>query len=142
MFTTKVIKSHVKLEVKSNATKIPRESTPYITLTLHFSVVVAPSKIFSACCNTSRGIKLAAPQSRPSSLGLLVGKKKHENTYFSKQNQKKSKDNDSYHNLYETTITAPFFFLLLTIYRLVYTQHNRLHFFLFRITFLSKCLHC
>ena len=32
LFTTKVIKSHVKLHVKSNATKIPRESTPYITL--------------------------------------------------------------------------------------------------------------
>ena len=46
------------------------------------------------------------PPSRPSSLGLLVGKNKHENTYFYKQNQKKSKDNDSYHNLYETTITA------------------------------------
>ena len=30
-------KSHVKLHVKSNATKMPRESTPYITLTLHFS---------------------------------------------------------------------------------------------------------
>ena len=27
LFTTKVIKSHVKLHVKSNATKIPREST-------------------------------------------------------------------------------------------------------------------
>ena len=35
--TTKVIKGHVKLHVKSNATKISRESTPYITLTLHFS---------------------------------------------------------------------------------------------------------
>ena len=46
LFTTKVIKSHVKLEVKSNATKIPRESTPYITLTLHFSVVVARSRVF------------------------------------------------------------------------------------------------
>ena len=46
------------------------------------------------------------PPSRPSSLGLLVGKNKHENTYFYKQNQKKSKDNDSHHNLYETTITA------------------------------------
>ena len=44
------------------------------------------------------------PPSRPSSLGLLVGKNKHENTYFYKQNQKKSKDNDSYHN--ETTKTA------------------------------------
>ena len=53
LFTTKVIKSHVKLHVKSNATKIPRESTPYITLTL---------QIFSACCNTSRGIKLTASQ--------------------------------------------------------------------------------
>ena len=46
------------------------------------------------------------PPSRPSSLGLLVGKNKHENTYFYKQNQKKSKDNDSHHNLYETTITS------------------------------------
>ena len=46
------------------------------------------------------------PPSRPSSLGLLVGKNKHENTYFYKQNQKKSKDNDSHDNLYETTITA------------------------------------
>ena len=44
------------------------------------------------------------PPSRTSSLGLLVGKNKHVNTYFYKQNQKKSKDNDSYHN--ETTITA------------------------------------
>ena len=44
------------------------------------------------------------PPSRPSSLGLLVGKNEHENTYFYKQNQKKSKDNDSYHN--ESTITA------------------------------------
>ena len=34
LFTTKVIKSHVKLHVKSNTTKIPRESTPYIT---HFT---------------------------------------------------------------------------------------------------------
>ena len=142
MFTTKVIKSHVKLEVKSNATKIPRESTPYITLTLHFSVEVAPSRIFLPAAILRVALSWPPPQSRPSSLGLLVGKNKHENTYFSKQNQKKSKDNDSYHNLYETTITAPFFFLLLTIYRLVYTQHNRLHFFLFRITFLSKCLHC
>ena len=33
---------------------------------------------------------------------------KHENTSFSKQNQKKSKDNDSYHNLYETTINCVF----------------------------------
>ena len=32
LFTTKVIKSHVKLHMKSNATEIPRESTPYITL--------------------------------------------------------------------------------------------------------------
>ena len=29
--------TNVKLHVKSYATKIPRESTPYITLTLHFS---------------------------------------------------------------------------------------------------------
>ena len=36
LFKTKVIKSHVKPHVKSNATKT-RESTPYITLTLHFS---------------------------------------------------------------------------------------------------------
>ena len=41
-------------------------------------------------------------------------KNKNDNTYFSKQNQKKSKDNDSYHNLYETTLTV-FFFLSLTI---------------------------
>ena len=67
-FTVKVIKSHVKLSVKSNATKIPREIsylTPYTYLTnilpytLHYtfhSTIVN----FSACCNTSRGIKLAA----------------------------------------------------------------------------------
>ena len=48
LFTTKVIKSHVKLQVESNATKIPRESTPYSTI-----------KNFSACHNTLRGIKLA-----------------------------------------------------------------------------------
>ena len=35
-------------------------------------------------------------------------KNKDENTSFSKQNQKKSKDNDSYHNLYETTINCVF----------------------------------
>ena len=58
MFTTKIIKSHVKLEVKSNATKIPRESTPYITLFSSSSTI----ENFSACCNTLRGIKLAAPQ--------------------------------------------------------------------------------
>ena len=62
---------------------------------------------------------------------------KHENTSFSKQNQKKSKDNDSYHNLYETTITV-FFFLSLTIYRLVYTQHKRLHLFLFELLLLQS----
>ena len=66
---------------------------------------------------------------------------KHENTSFSKQNQKKSKDNDSYHNLYETTITA-FFFFLLRIYRLVYTQHKRLHLFLFRITLAAIFFNC
>ena len=64
-------------------------------------------------------------------------KSKRENTYFSKQNQKKSKDNDSYHNLYETTITV-FFFLSLTIYRLVYTQHKRLHLFLFELLLLQS----
>ena len=31
-FKTKVIKSHAKLHVRSNATKIPRESIPYVTL--------------------------------------------------------------------------------------------------------------
>ena len=62
---------------------------------------------------------------------------KHGNTSFSKQNQKKSKDNDSYHNLYETTITV-FFFLSLTIYRLVYTQHKRLHLFLFELLLLQS----
>ena len=51
LFTTKVIKSHVKLQLKSNATKIPRESTPYSTI-----------KNFSACHNTLRGIKLATSQ--------------------------------------------------------------------------------
>ena len=43
LFTTKVIKSHVKLQVKSNVTKIP-------------------PKNFSACHNTLRGIKLATSQ--------------------------------------------------------------------------------
>ena len=51
LFTAKVIKSHVKLQVKSNATKIPRESTAYSTI-----------KNFSACHNTLRGIKLATSQ--------------------------------------------------------------------------------
>ena len=51
LFTTKVIKSHVKLQVKSNATKIPRKSTPYSTI-----------ENFSACHNTLRGIKLATSQ--------------------------------------------------------------------------------
>ena len=37
LFSTKVTISHVKLHVKSNATKIPRESTLDITLTLPFS---------------------------------------------------------------------------------------------------------
>ena len=50
LFTTKVIKSHVKLQVKSNATKIPRES-PY-------SII----ENFAACHNTLRGIKLATSQ--------------------------------------------------------------------------------
>ena len=53
-FTTKVIKSHVKLHVKFNAARIPRESTPY---TFHSTI-----ENFSACCNTSHGIKLAASQ--------------------------------------------------------------------------------
>ena len=51
LFTTKLIKSHMKLQVKSNATKIPRESTPYSTI-----------ENFSACHNTLRGIKLATSQ--------------------------------------------------------------------------------
>ena len=50
LFTTKVIKSHVKLQLKSNATKIPRES-PY-------SII----ENFAACHNTLRGIKLATSQ--------------------------------------------------------------------------------
>ena len=50
LFTTKVIKSYVKLQVKSNATKIPRES-PY-------SII----ENFAACHNTLRGIKLATSQ--------------------------------------------------------------------------------
>ena len=52
LFTTKVIKSHMKLQLKSNGTKIPRESTPYSTI-----------KNFSARHNTLRGIKLATLQS-------------------------------------------------------------------------------
>ena len=51
LFTTKVIRSHVKLQLKSNATKIPRESTPYSTI-----------KNFSACHNILCGIKLATSQ--------------------------------------------------------------------------------
>ena len=51
LFTTKVIKSRVKLQLKSNATKIPRESIPYSTI-----------KNFSACHNTLLGIKLATSQ--------------------------------------------------------------------------------
>ena len=51
LFTTKVIKSHVKLQLKSNGTKIPRESTPYSMI-----------KNFSARHNTLRGIKLATSQ--------------------------------------------------------------------------------
>ena len=63
-------------------------------------------------------------------------KNKHQNTYFSKQNQKNSNDHDSYYNLYETTITA-FFFLVLTIYRFLYTQRKQLHVFRFRITLVA-----
>ena len=51
LFTTKVIKSHVKLQVDSHTIKIPRESTPYSTI-----------ENFSACHNTLRGIKLATSQ--------------------------------------------------------------------------------
>ena len=51
LFTGKVIKSHVKLQVDSHTIKIPRESTPYSTI-----------KNFSACHNTLRGIKLATSQ--------------------------------------------------------------------------------
>ena len=51
LFTRKVIKSHVKLQVDSHTIKIPRESTPYSTI-----------KNFSACHNTLRGIKLATSQ--------------------------------------------------------------------------------
>ena len=44
-FTTKVIKSHVKLHMKSNATKIPREFTPYITLFTARSRIFLPAAI-------------------------------------------------------------------------------------------------
>ena len=43
--TTKVIKSHVKLHMKSNITKIPRESTPYITLFTARSRIFLPAAI-------------------------------------------------------------------------------------------------
>ena len=45
LFTTKVIKSHVKLHMKSNAIKIPRESTPYITLFTSRSIIFLPAAI-------------------------------------------------------------------------------------------------
>ena len=45
-FTTKVIKSHMKLHMKSNATKIPREFTPYITLFTAGSRIFLPAAIF------------------------------------------------------------------------------------------------
>ena len=45
LFTTKVIKSHVKLHMKSNATEIPRESTPYITLFTARSRIFLPAAI-------------------------------------------------------------------------------------------------
>ena len=45
LFTTNVIKSHVKLHVKSNATKIPRESTPYITIFTARSRIFLPAAI-------------------------------------------------------------------------------------------------
>ena len=62
LFTTKVIKSHVKLQLKSNTTKIPRESTPYSMI-----------KNFSACHNTLRGITLATSQAnRPRSAWSLA----------------------------------------------------------------------
>ena len=68
MFTTKVIKSHVKLHVKSNATKISRESTPYITL--HFS---PHDREFFCLLQYFRVALAGRLASRPSSLGLLVG---------------------------------------------------------------------
>ena len=46
----------MKLHVNSNATKIPRESTPYITL------FTARSRVSSACCNALCFIKLATSQ--------------------------------------------------------------------------------
>ena len=45
LFTTKVIKRHVKLHVKSNVTQIPRESTPYITLFTARSRIFLPAAI-------------------------------------------------------------------------------------------------
>ena len=45
LFTTKVIKRHVKLHVKSNVTKIPRESTPYITLFTARSRIFLPAAV-------------------------------------------------------------------------------------------------
>ena len=68
--------SHVKLQVKSNATKISRESTPYITLTLY--TFYSTIKNFSACCNTSRGIKLAASQADRLRLDCSLAIKRHD----------------------------------------------------------------
>ena len=45
LFTTEVIKSHVTLHVKSNATQIARESTPYITPFTARSRVFLPAAI-------------------------------------------------------------------------------------------------
>ena len=45
LFTTMVIKSQVKLYVNSNATKIPRESTTYITLFTARSRIFLPAAI-------------------------------------------------------------------------------------------------
>ena len=45
LFTTKVIKSQVKLYVNSNTTKIPRESTTYITLFTARSRTFLPAAI-------------------------------------------------------------------------------------------------
>ena len=45
LFSTKDIKSHAKLPVKSNATKMPRESTPYITLFTARSRIFLPAAI-------------------------------------------------------------------------------------------------
>ena len=52
-FTTKVIKSHVKLHMKSNATKIPRESTPYITLFTARSRIFLPAAILRVALSWS-----------------------------------------------------------------------------------------